>query len=134
MATEDEPLDDLRAVGMTAGVTAARVIETVARDAQQRTQQQREEAVQAAPRQAATQAALAVVPAQPEAQRYDSPERRQAADQAMRVAGVPDEARQARNISDLMNGTDPALAASSGRPIKAAAKPQIKAPTRELTR
>lgn len=132
MATDDEPLDDLRAVGMTAGVTAARVIETVARDAQQRAQQQREAAVQAAQRQATTQAALAAV--QPQGQRYDSPERRQAADQAMRAAGVPDEARHARNISDLMNGTDPALAASSGRPIKAAAKPQTKAPTRERTR
>lgn len=59
MATDDEPLDDLRDAGMTAGVAPARVVETIARDAQQRVQQQREAV--AAQWQAATEAALAVL-------------------------------------------------------------------------
>jgi hypothetical protein len=37
---DDEPLEDLRAVGMTAAAAAARVVETLVRDAQNRAREQ----------------------------------------------------------------------------------------------
>jgi len=59
---DDEPLDDLRAVAMTAGAAAARVVETVVRDAQNRAQQpahQQQTWADAQRRQAAAHTALA---------------------------------------------------------------------------
>lgn len=135
---DDEPLDDLRAVAMTAGAAAARVVETVVRDAQNRAQQtaQHQQAtVDAQRRQAAQQALSAVNLPAPSIDKvsgqlpYDSPERRAAADETLRAAGVPDEARQAKTTADLLNGTDPQLAARSGtaaqaRPGRPATTPQ----------
>jgi hypothetical protein len=50
---------------------------------------------------------------------YDSPARRAEADREMADAGVPDEVRHARSTSDLLNGSDPKLAAQSGSKAKA---------------
>lgn len=122
---DDEPLDDVRAVAMTAGAAAARVVETVVRDAQNRARETQEARSELQLRQSASEALAGVRPQTPATGTvaaelpYDSPERRAAADQAMRVAGVPDEARQARMTADLLNGTDPQLAASAGSKGKA---------------
>lgn len=43
MAENDEPIDDLRAVGMTAGAAAARIAETVIRDQQNRAVQRHQD-------------------------------------------------------------------------------------------
>ena len=53
---------------------------------------------------------------------YDSPERRTGADSALKAAGVTDEPRKARVTSDLLNGADPATAATAGKSTKAATK------------
>lgn len=93
---DDEPLDDLRAIAMTAGAAAARVVETVVRDAQNRAQQTAQQAMVDAHGRQATHRALSAVNTDapttdnPSAQLpYDSPARRAALDQAMRAAGVP---------------------------------------------
>ena len=185
---DDEPLDDLRAVAMTAGAAVARVVETVARAAQQQTeaaQRAHEDAVRRQQAQAAVEGLQpgesstrpggmsATVTREQQRQReqseldtarewardsapdvlgryemdygyYDTAGGRDAAqrglireweqatgepaatagaswddtrgerDAAMAKAGVPEEARQARTTSDLLNGTDPQLAASAG--------------------
>ena len=95
---DDEPLDDARQVATIAAATAARVVETLAREvAQHRTQlaQQQERA----------QLALAQTGA-----RWDSPEQRQQRNADLTAAGVPDDAREARMVSDQMNTTRPGRA------------------------
>jgi hypothetical protein len=51
---------------------------------------------------------------------YDAAERRQAAEQEMKGAGVPDQARQAKLTADHLNGQDPRPASriGKGRPAK----------------
>lgn len=141
---DDEPLDDLRAVAMTAGAAAARVVETVLRDAQNRAQQTAQRLEQAtvdAQRRQTAHQALAGMNIQtpttdnaPAQLPYDSPERRAAADQALRAAGVPDEARHAKTTADLLNGTNPQLAARSGTAAQTRPGRPSKTPERERGR
>lgn len=60
---------------------------------------------------------------------YDSPERRESSDQAPEEAGVPEDARRARHVADLLNGTDPAQAAAQGTRTKSRKAPARAADT-----
>lgn len=109
---EDEPLDDLRAAAMTGGAAAARVVEIVVRDQQAKGQQRQDE--QRRHGEAAVRGVRVDTTTTPTTYDVQRPQR----DEAMRTAGVPDQARQARTTADLMNGADPAEAARSGSRTK----------------
>jgi hypothetical protein len=115
MAGSDDPVDDMRVVGMTAAASAARVAETVIRSAQDakrdRAHELRRQADRAGARAEADQAAAAAEKLARE--RYDTPERRAATDQAMQAAGVPAEARRAKMLADMQNGKHPHEAVKS---------------------
>ena len=105
---DDEPLDDARAVAMSAAAAASRVVEAVAREAADYRSRQRATLERAQDQQRAQQALGKV------GRGYDSPEQRQQRDASRAAAGVPAEARQVRATADLMNGTAPAGAAAAG--------------------
>jgi hypothetical protein len=115
MAGSDDPVDDMRALAMTAAASAARVAETVIRSAQDqkrdRAHELRRQADRAGARAEADQAARSVEALARE--RYDTPERRAATDEAMRDAGVPDAARRAKMLADMQNGKHPHEAVKS---------------------
>lgn len=121
---DDEPLDDARQVAMAAAAAAARVVETVAREARDQAAQHRATLERAQDQRRAQQvlAGLSTV--------YDSPDQRQTRDQAREAAGVPVDARQVRATADLMNGTDPGNAAAHGQPKQAASETRPMARTR----
>lgn len=119
---DDEPLDDARAVAMTAAASAARVIETAARQVRERADRDRAQ-VERRTEQAQAEAALRTLSGPSwDAQR---PER-----EAARQNLTP-EAREAFRIADLSTGIDPALAAATptkqrrGAPAQT---PPVKAP------
>jgi hypothetical protein len=108
---DDEPLDDVRAVATAGAAAAARIVETAARAGQDRRERQT-----------------------PTERPYDSPERRQQTDAAMRTAQVPDEPRTARSTADLMNGADPQTAAAAGTKTRARAPRKQAAPEQVRSR
>ena len=106
---DDEPLDDARQVAVAAAAAAARVVETVAREAADYRSRQRA-TLERAQDQRRAQETLSRL-----GQRYDSPAQRQQRDADRAAAGVPAEARNVRATADLMNGTPPARAAASSQ-------------------
>jgi hypothetical protein len=132
---DDEPLDDARAVATAAAAAAARVVETVAREARDQAAQHRA-VVERAQDQARAQQALAgltgtTTDGRPKAG-YDSATERVERDQTREAAGVTADARQVRATADLMNGTDPNQAAT-GQPATTPAAPP-KQPVRQISR
>ena len=125
MAENDEPLDDLRAVGMTAAAAAARVAETVLRDQQQKAQQAQQQEIQR------REAVSSVATLQPV---YDSPHRRAEADAGMKSAGVADEVRQAKSTADLLNGANPQYAAAGGSKASPQGGAPVKLPEKQRIR
>lgn len=115
---DDEPLDDARQVGTAAAAAAARVVETVAREARDQVAQHHA-LLQRRQDQEQAQQTLAGLRAS-----YDSPEARTQRDTVREAAGVPAEAREVQKTADLMRGSNPALAASQGARAKAAAGEQ----------
>ncbi len=65
---------------------------------------------------------------------YDSQEARSGRSESMQRAGVPDEAREARVTSDLLNGNDPSTAAAEGTRQAARGSRKAKTPQREAAR
>lgn len=127
---DDEPLDDARQVGMAAAAAAARVVETVARKARDQAVQHRA-MLERSQDQRRTQETLVGLQA-----RYDSPAGREARDEARAAAGVPVEAWSVRSTADLMNGSDPALAAGiqPAAPVTAERTPPVVQKTQQATR
>lgn len=124
---DDEPLDDARQVAMAAATAAARVAETVAREARDQTARHRASFERAQDQQRAQDALSGLTKV------YDTAEARASRDGAREAAGVPADARQVRATADLMNGTNPALAAAQGKAANPARKTQVAAHAREVT-
>ena len=110
---DDEPLDDARAVATAAAAAAARVIETVAREGQERAARAQADLRRAQDQQTA-HATLQGLSANPG---WDTAARRESSVRAMAEADVPAQAIAVRATSDLMNGTNPQLAARTA-PVK----------------
>src|SRR4051812_7365176 len=132
---DDEPLDDARAVAMTTGAAAARVVETLAREGQHAAAQRRGTLERAQDQQRAQQMLAGLnrrMGGSPTS--YDSPEQRQARDADRQAAGVPAEGRKARATADLMNGTDPTQAAAKGQTTVKAKTASTVQPGRQASR
>lgn len=131
---DDEPLDDARAVAMTAAASAARVIETAARQARENADRNRAQ-VERRTEQAQAEAALRTLGSPgggPSSGPANGPswDAQRSEREAARQSMTP-EAREAFRVADLSSGTDPALAAAT--PVKqrraaAAQVPAVKAP------
>lgn len=133
---DDEPLDDARQVATAAAAAAARVVETMAREARDQTANHRAALERAQDQQRArdTVSALRDSPLTATRPAYDTPERRHTTDTALRQAGVSAEARTAHTTADLLNGTDPAQAAARGTAGKATKRTPGTQPARQASR
>lgn len=137
MAMDDEPLDDARAVATAAAAAAARVVETVAREARDYQMRQRATLERAQDQQRARQALAGLRIAtgtDASSAGYDSLEQRQIRAANREAAGVPADARQVRAAADLMNGADPATAAARGQDTSTGAAARVARPGRQATR
>ena len=110
--SDDEPLDDARAVGTAAAAAAARVTESVARHISEAKARERAALERAQDQQGARQVLGNVE------QSYDSTEQRGKRDAVREEAGVSLESRRVVATADQMNGQDPSLAAAVGKAQK----------------